>query len=464
MESTIRQNNSVKFELDVALTGAEVAPYLDAAYREAQKHASIKGFRPGRVPVSMIKKMYGPALEREAYEEAVQKEFAKAMNEQDIHPIGTPAITRLDNTEEGGLAFTVAYEVLPTVELKEYKGLPARKVFHVISDEELQAELDRIREGNVSGDGEPAESVADENHVVRADLRKMVDGVPDADGGMTDVPMHLGRADVNPELKASMMNRKVGDVFHIDLPTGEQGALINYEVTVKAIHHVVLPAIDDELAQRLLGRDDAVAADLVEAVRQSLAADYERRYAGYFRDELVNALIDRHDFEVPDAFVEEVLKSFIEDSKRGPKKELPKDFDLQRFVTEMRPTAERTAKWALLRDSLIEREQLTPDEADYEGLAELESQRTGIEFDMLMTYFKKSDKIRDRILAEKAMQLLEDYAIVEEIEDRTMPTRAHSHDHDHDHDHDHTHDHDHAHDHDGEGVHEHGEAAAEEKE
>ncbi len=460
MESTIRQTNSIKFELDVALTPAELTPYLDSAYREAQKHASLKGFRKGKVPIGMIKKLYGQSLEREAYEEAVQQEFARAMQTQDVQPVGSPAITKLDRTDDGGLSFTVAYETLPKVELTDYKGLPARKVFHVITDEEFEAEMARIRESNATQEDEPAESVADENHIVKVNLQKLEAGVVVEENVMSDMPVYLARHDVNPELKAMLLNTKVGDTFRIDLPTGEDATMINYEVTVREIHRMALPELDDAFAAQLMGREDATVADLQDAVRQGIMGEYERRFSGFFRDELINALIERHPFDVPDVFVAEVMKSFVDDMRRGPKKELPKDFDGERFVREMRPTAERTAKWAILRDLIIEKEGLTPEESDYEGLADIEAQRTGIDYDTLIGYFKKSDKIRDRIVAEKAVQLLEDYAVVTEVEDRTMPQMTapdhigHDHsDHDHaDHDHaDHDHsDHDHAdHDHAG---------------
>jgi trigger factor len=444
MESTIRQTNTVKHELDVELTQTELSPYLDFAYKEAQKHASLKGFRRGHVPISMIKKLYGASLEREAFEEAAQKEFAKVVEEKDIRPIGSPSITKLDRTDDGGLAFTVSYEVMPTFELGEYKGLQARRVFHRVTEEEVDAELRRIQESYATSEEESVESVSDENHLVTIDLQRMDGDEPVADNVMRDVRIFLARHDVNPDLRASLLNTKVGDTFRTDLPTGDKGELNNYEVTVRDIHRMTMPELNDELAAKLVGNEEATVEQLTEYVRQGIQAEYERRYSGFFRDELINALIDQHPFDVPDTFVAEVLKSFIEDMKKGPKKELPKDFNAEKFVVENRPIAERTARWALIRDKIINREELRADDADYEGLAEIESQRMGIEYDTLLNYFKKSDKIEDRILAEKAIQFLEDYAIVTEVEDTDLPAQGHDHSHDHDHDHDHSHDHDHA--------------------
>ncbi|MEO5928880.1 MAG: trigger factor [Candidatus Kapaibacterium sp.] len=419
MESTIRQNNSVRHELDVTLTKEEIEPYVNSALKNAQKNVAINGFRKGHVPLAMIKKMYGPALMNEAYEEAVQREFSRAIDEQKIVPIGTPQINHIHPTADGGLHFTVAYEVMPQVELGEYKGIPARKIFHVVEEEEIQAELERIRE-NFSTT-EPADSIADNQHAVRIDLQRMVDDQPQEGNVMRDVRLFLNRPDVNEELKASLLNTKVDDTFRIDLPTGDEGDINNYEVTVREIQKVILPELDDELAQKATQNPGAAMQDLRDYVKEGVEAEYERRYTGYFRDELIGTIIERHgNFDVPTVFVGEVLKSFVEEMKSGPKKELPKDFDQTKFTTEMWPTAERTVRWAILRDKIIDQEDLLADDVDYEGLADLESQRTGIDYETLLGYFKKSDKIRDRILAEKAIQFLEDYATVDEVEDREL--------------------------------------------
>jgi trigger factor len=415
MESTIRQNSSIKHELDVTLTKEELEPYFTSVFKEAQKNISMKGYRKGHVPLVLIKKMYGASLEGEAVEEAVQQEFSKAAQKEELRPIGTPSITHIHRTEDGGLHFTVSYEVMPEITLGEYKGLPARKIFHVVEENEVQDELERVRENFATL--EPAEQITDDNHTVVIDLQRNENGELVADNAMRDVRLYLRRPDVNPDLKASLLNTKVDDTFTIDLPTGENQEMNTYEVTVKEIQKVVLPELGDELAHKAIG-EEATFDDLQGFIRQGIEGEYERRYSGYFRDELINAVLDRHDFEVPDTFVVEVLRSFTEDVKKD--KKLPKDFNQEEFNREMRPTAEKTAKWALIRELIIEKEDLRADDPDYEGLADIEAQRTGIDYETLLNYFKKSDKIRDRILAEKSMQLLEDYAVVQEIEDKEM--------------------------------------------
>jgi FKBP-type peptidyl-prolyl cis-trans isomerase (trigger factor) len=135
---------------------------------------------------------------------------------------------------------------------------------------------------------------------------------------------------------------------------------------------------------------------------------------------LIGALLNAHPFDVPNALVSEAMKQFVEELKSGNEKKLPKGFDRAKYEEEMRPVAERTVRWALLREQIIEREELQADPSDFEGLAEMEAQRSGIDQEVLLKYFQGAEQVKDRILAEKALQLLEDYAIVQDVDDRDL--------------------------------------------
>jgi trigger factor len=441
MESSLRETSGVKREIDFTLSPDDLKPYYDRAYRRAQERVQMKGFRKGKTPLNIIKKLYGDQLEGEVIESVVQEEFNKQMRDREARPIGTPSITKLDRNAEGGLDITIAYEVLPHFELSSYKGLTARRYVHAVSDDEIEHELDHLRERFMGS--EPAEIVANDQHIVTIDLQKLDESGAAIEGEVSrDVKVYLARHGVNTELKSLLLNTKVGDTFRIELPTGENEAMTPYEVTVREINQAVLPDVDDAFAEQVVGEPGTTAEQLREMIRGSIESNYSQQYQRMFRDELINQLVENHRIDVPDALVTEALNHFVEDMKQGQKRELPPNFDRDQFDAEMRPMAERTVRWALIRDRIIESEGLKPEESDYEGLADMEAQRTGIEYEKLLQYFRNAPQVADRILAEKAMQLLEDYAIIEEVDDTELRG---SHGHDHDHDHEHGHHHDHAH-------------------
>jgi len=421
MEPTIHKQSDIRFDLEVTLTPEQLEPYRSKVFRSVQKNISLKGFRKGHVPPSVIKQMYGKGLEQEVMEEAVQGEFERHAREQNVQPVGAPQVTHLHPTEDGGVHFTVSYEIMPTIELKDYRGLPARRIVHTITEEEFDSEMESLR--GRYGTLEDAETAADENHGVTVDLQKLVDGEPEEGSGMNDVKINLRDERVNPELRAALTGASVGDVREVELPTGEGETMQPYRATVKDIKRITLPDLTNEFAAQVMGREDAVVEDLQEALRGGMEGEYERRYQQLFRDALINELINRHPFEVPRAVVAQVLESMVDD-QRDANRKLPENFNRDEFITGALPTAERVARWALLRDMIVEREELTADPEDYEALAEADAARTGIDHDMLLKYYRKNESVRDRIIAEKAIQFLEDYAVVEEIDDTTLAQQA----------------------------------------
>jgi trigger factor len=417
MEFTVNTSGEIAREIDITLTSEELKPYFDKVYREAQKNIQIKGYRKGNVPVGLIKSLHGKALEQEATDDVVQEFFQQAYVQSGLQPIGEPAVTHLHRTESGGLHFAIKFEVMPNIVLGDYKGLTAQKMFHKVTEEEVDAEIESLRER--MGTMVEAERVESELTGVTIDLQKMIDGTPVIGNVMKDVRLYLNNPEVNPELKASLMGTKLNDTFMIDLETGENGESFTYEVTVTDIKTLTFPELDEALAAKALGRETATIDELREAAREATIYDYNRRYASFFRDRLIDALLERHPFTPPTHLVNNILGSLAEEMKvgEGKKKGFPIGFKLEEFLVESRPNAVRIARWAMLRDLIIDQEGITADEEDYEGLAGIEADRTGIDYERILTYMKATEMYADRICAEKAMQFLEDYAVVEEIED-----------------------------------------------
>ncbi|MCC7438545.1 MAG: trigger factor [Armatimonadetes bacterium] len=417
MESTVLESSGVRREIEFSLTKVEYDAHFSKTLREAQKEAQLKGFRKGMVPLNLVKQLYGKQLEAEAMEEAAQESFRGYAEQVQPRIVGIPAVTELRRTDDGGLYVKIGYEIYPEFELGQYKGLQAQRIFHTVTGEEVDTELDNLRERLATL--EPAESADDDDHVVTVDIQKLADGLPVIGETSRDIRIFLKHENVNPELRRLLRGTRVGDAIRVDLPTGDGGQTnIPYEVTVKEVNRAVLPDADNTLAMKVLDDTTATIDQLREQITLSIKHEYDSQYSRIFRDSVVAALVNSHDFDVPHTMTHMVLDSFVEDLKqRDKKKELPAGFDRKKFESEMHPTAERTAKWMLIREQIIEAEGITVEEADYEDLAEFEAKRMGIQYDIVLRYLKSLDTTQERIVAEKVMVLLEDYADAQEIED-----------------------------------------------
>ncbi len=423
METTTQETTAIQRTIDISLSPDELRPYIDDAYRAAQSNISLKGFRKGRTPVSLIRKMYGPTIENEAVEKAINESFVRYAEEHEVKSVSAPVIVSVDRREDGGVDYRVLYETMPEFELKDYKGLHGRRIYHTVTEEEVDSELERLRERQM--EVEDAEEVLDESYVATIDLQKLDEDGTLIIGDVTPgIRVVLRRPQVNEDLRRKLIGTKVGDTFPVALPTGEGESMLDYEATVRHVARATVPELDDAFARQLLDDEEGSMEELRSVIRDNITAAYDEQYRKQLRDELIGTLMADYEFEVPATFVYNVLQQFEDELKEGPDGTLPEDYDQKEYFERMRPFAERTARWALVRDRIREREDLRAEDHDYEGLAQIEAQRMGIDPSMLLQYLKNAKEIEDRIIAEKVMQLIEDYAIVEDVEDTEVAARA----------------------------------------
>ena len=418
MDAQLKETTSVQREIEFKLEAAEFEPYRESRLVEVRKKAKIKGYRPGTAPMNLIRKVYGSSVNEEATEEAIQKTFVEYAKEQGLDPFGTPAVTAMELQEDGGLHFTVTFDVLPEFELGEYKGLTGQKIYHAVTPEEIDAEIEWLRDQHKTE--ETVDTIGDENHTAVVDFQKLDEsGSPLIGEVSRDVPVDLRSERINDDLKSALIGKKLDEKVRIELPTGEDESNLPYEMTIKDIKQLMLPEVDNDFAAKIVDDEEADTDDLRDTIKQSIEAQYDGQYARIFRDQLIDKLIDAHDFDVPNTLVGQVLNGFLEDEKKNfEKKELPENFPINEFIAERAEQATRVAKWLLLRDLIVEKEEITVKDEDYEALAEMDAQRVGMEKEALLKYYQENDEVQQRIVAEKVVQLLADYSEVEEeIED-----------------------------------------------
>ena len=418
MDAQLKETSKVRREINFSLSAEEFAPFRDERLADLRKKAKVKGYRPGTAPMNLIRKLYGESVDQEAAEEAMQKAFVGYAKEHEIEPYGTPMATEIEMRDDGGIDFTIAYDILPEFELGEYKGLTARKVYHAVTPEEIDAEIEWLRDRHRKE--ETVDTIADENHTAVVDFQKLDEsGAPLIGEVSRDVPVNLSSDRINDELKNALIGKKLDDTAKIDLPTGENEENIPYEMTIKDIKQVSLPEVDAEFAQKITEDEEADVEDLRDTIKQAIEGQYEGQYARMYRDQLVDKLVDAHDFEVPNALVGRLLNDFLEDQKKEMGvEEIPEDFPIAQFIEERTPQATRVSKWLLIRDKIVEAENISATTEDYEALAEMDSARIGVEPERLMKYYEENEEVEQRIISEKVLQILADYSEVEEeIED-----------------------------------------------
>jgi trigger factor len=412
VQVTITSQSDVQQEVEIQLTNDELQPSFDKAFSKYRGKAEIKGFRKGKAPMEMIRKLYGEAIEHESLDEIANEAFHKAMEERNIHPLGTPSMTDMDFKRGEMFRFKIKYEVKPTVVLKTYKGIDVTRPVHPVTDVEVDDEIMQLRK--VHSTTTPAESAADDEHIVTADVQELDDsGSPLVGKKSPAVRFYLGDTSLTPEIKGALRNIKVDEEVKAKYSSRHDDHEHNVHIalTAKKIEKVELPPYDEALVKKVT--HDKVTSP--EEFRASIRTDLERYWAerteAKVADDIASEIVRQHEFNVPESLVESILDSYVEEMRsRTRDRQLPAGFDQKKFREERHVYAVWQAKWMLLKDRIAEAEKIEVTDADLDKIAEEEAARSGLTKEKLLPHVKSSEAIRDRLLTGKIAAFLKEHA------------------------------------------------------
>jgi trigger factor len=412
LQVTITPLSEVLQEAEIEVSEEELQPHFDRAYRNFLPKAELKGFRKGKVPLPMVKQLYGEAIERDALDEIATDFYRKAMDEKNIHPFGRPTMVNMNFRRGELFRFKIKYEVRPDIKLQTYRGVKVEKPIHIVTDAELEKEIASIRRAN--GILSEAFSVTDENFIVTADVQDLDEaGTLIIGKKTTGARFSLYDESLVPEIRAALAAAEVGQTYRAKFSSshGDHTHPIHIALTVTKIEHSALPDFDDAFAAKVTkGKVDSA-----EELRKQIRADLERYWrdqsAARLDDNIARAIVHAHDFPVPASLTESILDSYVDDIRaQSPDKKLPRDFDERKFREESQPGALWQAKWMLLKDRIAEEETIEVTDADIDAAATRGAATVGIDKDRLVRYYRTNGQATERILSEKIMSFLREHA------------------------------------------------------
>jgi trigger factor len=414
-ETTVRK--SLAFEIEAEQVDGEI----ESVARDYARKARLPGFRPGKTPSHVVRQRFKPQILEDVAEKLVNKVVFDEIEGRGLKPIAAPKVVDLKIDEGQPMTFRAVFETLPIVELPEYRGLPARSRAPRIADEDVDKEIEGLRENAARYEPVEGRAVAEGDHVL-AD----VSWRPAAGGKLRrneNALLEVGAEQTHKDLNAALVGMSPGETKTVRLtyePTSEAAAAeeADYTITLKGIKKKVLPAVDDDFAKDL--GEWGSLAELREGLHRRLLESDTRRADREVKNALIEALVAKASFEVPDALVERHMAARTENAARGlalqgidPSK---LSVDWKKIHEGQREESVKAAKADILLDEIARREAVETSDTELDAEVGRLAERYRRSREAMRAQLEKEGDLaalRARIREEKVLDLLKSTATLE---------------------------------------------------
>jgi trigger factor len=409
----IEELDKWKRRLTITLPEADVESRRAELLAERAKTAQVDGFRKGKVPKEIIERQYGDAERFRAIESLLGPAYGEAVRESGLRPVCDPVIEAIDDKpSDGRYSFTATFEVRPEIELKDYEGIEITERVPNVANEDVDRAVEELREKNATL--EPVARSAAPGDFAIIDYERLDDAgnvVPDSK--VDGFPCELGSEELPPELASALEGVTAGDskTVAITYPADYRvetmaGKTVSFAVRVTDVREKRLPPVDEAFAKSVAGAETIL--DLRVRVRTSLEAQAKALARRRLEEEIVQEVIKRNPFDLPECLVEERLDRMYERMTEG-REDAAEKVDPEQFRKVYRPVVEQQLKAGILLGTLAEKHGIEVTAEDIEGRVAQVAAAQGREPAQLMEDLKDTDvlsQIEDDIWLTKVHELL----------------------------------------------------------
>lgn len=417
MNTEIQHLNESERKINIEMPQEETQKYFEEILKKEAKKLTVPGFRKGKAPLSLIKKMYGDALFYESLDKIAQNKFWDEMDIQGIEVVGVPVLTDLDLKEDGGLKFEIKFEVLPKIEIDNLEEIEVEKEEFEISEKFVEDYIEyirfKLRKEELADEVESMEYLVG-LEIVNQSEKSETSPTPEN----KILPIYLKHPDLNQEFVNLLIGKKLNDEFETSIPltnsaeeqekNSEEKKINHYKIV--EIKKVILPEINDELAKNYTGGKIETLDELKKAIVEEELAYQNQEAKSTLRNSIKNAFIQKFNFTPPPSLVEKQRTEMEKEIKAKYKGSSITD-EAQKFIKEV---AERDVKWFLIREAIIDKYNLKLTNEEIDSYAQEIAEKYNQDKNAVLRYLqsnksnllfeKETDKFYDFILSKVKIQ------------------------------------------------------------
>jgi len=425
MRVSIETTSGLERRLSVGVPADRVDGAVDQRLREASRNVRLPGFRPGKVPMRVMKQRFGAGVRQEVLGEVISQTFQEAVQSENLRPAGQPKIEPKSFDAGKDIEYTAIFEIFPTVAVKDVAGFDVKKPVADVTEDDVNEIIEVFRKQQ--GSLETVERAAEEGDTVVIDFVGTRDGEAFEGGSGDDLSLELGSGRMIPGFEDGISGMSAGDKKSLDLTFPDdyqqedlQGAAVQFDITVKEVKAMELAPLDDKLFASY-GVEEGGEETFRAEVKKNMERELRNAVQNHVKQQVMDAIVDAHaDLEIPSSLVGQEINAMRSQMFQQFGGQPNQNMDLQSILPDemFKEQAERRVKLGLLLSEMIGKFDLQADSAKVRAMIEDIASTYQEPEEVVNYYYSENEQlaqIESRVLEDQIVdKVLEAASVVEE--------------------------------------------------
>ncbi|MDG6772886.1 trigger factor [Thiomicrorhabdus sp. ZW0627] len=374
MQVTVEKpEQGLEHKITVTFPSDEMNSQIEKRLNEIRRKVKMDGFRPGKVPLSVVKQRHGEQVKQEVMGEKIQQTFYDAVAQESLKVAGYPMFDELDD-KDGSITFTARFETYPEITVPEFSGVKAEKITAEVTDKDVDNMINRLREQRMAW--KPSKSAAKKakkGEQVIMDFVGKIDGVAFENGSAENVPLELGSGRMIPGFEDGIIGMKKGEEKTIEVTFPEEyqseelkGKTATFDITVHSISTKELPEIDEEFVKSF-GIEAGTEEALRNEIKENMAKELARAVQNQNRTAALDALQEIVDVQLPKSLVDQEVQNLMNNMAQNLQQQGMKPEDLNMSADHFQADAEKRVKLGLIMGDIIRANNIVASDEDVDA-------------------------------------------------------------------------------------------------
>ncbi len=414
-------------KISVEISAEAVSEEFSRVYGSVVQKARVKGFRPGKVPRSVVEGIYGDEVRSQVLSQLVEQSLREVVREKGLQVISRPEVEAGALVEGGVFTFSAVVEVKPEIEVKDYRGLEVERIERSVKEAQVEAALGHLQDAHSHLEPVESRDIVERGDFVILDFDGTINGKPFSGSKAENFLLQVNGGNVLPQFEEAMVGLKKDREHTIRVTYPEDqvdqelaGKEVMFRVVVKDIKRKVLPTLDDEFAKD--ASECTSLEELKKKVKAQLESQMSEMQAGELKEQILTRLIENHPFEVPRSMVDQQIRYLLErhqwrSGSRGSTSS-EKDSSIEQMRKELEPQAQHQIKARLLIEKISTLEKIDVSDEDIqrkiEGMVRLAKDKGAT----LREFYRREDAredLRSQMVFERALDFLLEQSKAKEV-------------------------------------------------